>query len=311
MLPVDVPWILRPWINHVRPRALIIVETEIWPNLIRVAAARHLPVVIINGRLSKRSSQRWRWVKPLIRHLLFKVNAVFTRGDDDARRFEQLGAPLSRVTAMGNTKIDNVDVLAGDVVFPSEIPILIGGSTWPGEEAMLASLLMEMGADKARLILAPRRLERVAEVRSLLEKQGLAYTLYSQVKTGAPWNTPVLLVDTLGDLKKLYSSAHVAFVGGSVFAHGGQNPLEPAAANLPVVFGPSMSNFRDEARGLVDARAAHQGRDESEVRAHLLRLMGAADERADLGRAAAAYIQRQRGASARVAQRLCELLGNT
>ncbi len=311
MLPVDVPWLLFDWMERLQPSAVIIVETEIWPNLIRVASRRHVPVFIVNGRLSERSQRRWMWFKPLIRHLLFKITAVFARGDEDAARFEKLGVPSSRVVVAGNTKVDNIDVQTGDVLFPSGVPILIGGSTWPGEEAMLIAVMAELGAAKARLILAPRRLERIDEVRALLEKNNLPTTLYSQVKTGASWTAGVLLVDTLGDLKKLYSSAQVAFMGGSVFPHGGQNPLEPAAAGLPSVFGPSMANFRDEARGLLDARAACQGMDEAAVRSHLLRLMQDAGERTQLGAAAAAYIRQQRGASVRIARRLCELLGNT
>jgi 3-deoxy-D-manno-octulosonic-acid transferase len=311
MLPIDAGWIVRRWLNRVNPRALVIVETELWPNLIRASSRGRVPIFIANGRLSERSVRRWRWAAPLIRHLLFKVNGVFARGAEDAERFRRLGMVESQIETVGNTKIDNVDARSGAALLSSTTPVLIGGSTWPGEEAMLISTLQELGADQARLMIAPRKLERVAEIRALLEKSNLGFDLYSAVKAGAAWNAPVLLVDTLGDLKTLYSSANVAFVGGSVFRHGGQNPLEPASAGLPTVFGPSMSNFRDEARGLLEARAACQSNDEAGVRAHLTRLMRSGVERSQLGAAAIDHIRRQRGAAHRIARRLCDLLANT
>lgn len=311
LLPVDVPWLMNHWMRRVNPRALVLVETEIWPAMIRAASHRDIPITVINGRLSERSTRRWLKVKPLIQHLMFKITMVFARGPEDAARFAQLGVVKTRVSGVGNTKIDNVDVQATAPIFTSKVPVLIGGSTWPGEEAMLISLISELTPIQARLILAPRRLERVMEIRELIEKHGLSYSLYSEMKEKPVWDSAVLLVDTLGDLKKLYSSAHVAFVGGSVFPHGGQNPLEPAAAAVPTVFGPSMSNFRDEARGLLDAKAAFQEADEAGVCSRLKQLLTSASERVLLGAAASAFIDHQRGASLRVARRLCELLGKT
>jgi 3-deoxy-D-manno-octulosonic-acid transferase len=311
LMPVDVPWLLRSWFARLRPRALVIVETEIWPNLIRAASCADVPIFIVNGRLSERSFGRWKFVKPLIRHLLFKVNMVFARSVEDAQRFKQLGVAPARLSVAGNTKVDNVDVRADTPLFASPTPVLIGGSTWPGEEALLLALIKDAAPGRARLILAPRRLERVAEIRTLIEKTELSFSLYSQIKAAGTWDTDVLLVDTLGDLKTLYSSASVAFVGGSVYPHGGQNPLEPAAAGLPTVFGASMTNFHDEAAGLIAAGAALRGDDAQGVRDHLQRLLNDADERRRLGTAAAEYIRVHRGAARRIAERLGEWLANT
>jgi 3-deoxy-D-manno-octulosonic-acid transferase len=310
MVPVDIAPLTSAWCRKLKPNALVVVETELWPNLLLSAARHWIPIFIINGRLSERSYRRWRWFGPLIRHLLCKVNAVCARTQEDADRFEKLGMSGERLHVTGNCKVDNVDAIRTSAVLSSRVPILIGGSTWPGEEQLLISVAKELGQNKVRLVIAPRRLERVDSIRQLLRSAELTFSNYSEISGSDPWRTEVLVVDTFGDLKKLYSSAQLAFVGGSLYPHGGQNPLEPAAVGVPMVFGPSMSNFRAEAEGLSRAGAAFRGQTGDAIRGHLIRLMRDEAARRSAGAAAEQYIKSNRGASARTMQQLGELLGN-
>lgn len=321
MLPVDVPWVLSRAVREINPSAVAIVETELWPNLLSTLYARSVPVFLINGRLSERSQRHWLSVKPFAQRLLRAFSAFFVRTDVDGRRFVQIGAPVPLMTITGNTKVDNLTVSLPDAagleakrarrkeLFGDDEGVLIAaGSTWGGEEKALLGLFAEKNPKRLRLLLAPRRLERCAEVTRLLEKIPASWSLWSKVKATRVWETDILLVDTLGDLKELLRVADIGFVGGSLVPRGGQNPLEAAAAGIPVLFGPSMENFHEEAAHLKRAGGARQARDAKDVLMDIRELSNDDDMRHSAGQAAARSVTSIQGASDATAAALANYL---
>lgn len=317
LLTLDLPWILGRWIRRVAPHALIIVETELWPRIIHEAYKMNIPVFIVNGRLSEKSARSWRWFSPLSRMLMLEISHFFVRSQVDAMRFTSIGAPYDKVQVAGNLKYDNIAITAKEarlkkrreLLKDNERVLIIGGSTWPGEEDILLRLFDQQNGGSARLILAPRRPERVAEVASRLKTTGHPWSYWSDIKRGKEWTSDILLVDTMGDLSSLYRASDIAFVGGSLYPHGGQNPLEPAAAGLPVLFGPSMGNFQEEAQALKKTGGALQANTAGELLSEISRLLSEPDRRAAMGQAAAQCVLKQQGTARATAQGLKEKLG--
>lgn len=317
MMPLDLPWVLSRWMARVSPWAVVVVETELWPNMIRMLHKKNIPVFIINGRLSSGSFGRWRLAKPFIRRTLQRISGAFVRTELDGRRYYQLGVPLARISVTGNTKYDNltlgdestraVDRLA--LFGNAEGVWVIAGSTWPGEEISLLKLFEKKGPARLRLILAPRQKSRFAQVAKLLESVPASWSYWSKVKETHAWQTDILMVDTLGDLKSLYRMADIAFVGGSLTRRGGQNPLEPAASGLPVLFGPSMENFHEEAAALKRLGAARQSRGEKDLLADIEEMVSDPSLRQTMGDAARHFVKEKQGAAERTAAGLQELLG--
>lgn len=269
--PFDLLGCVRRTFDRVRPAALVLMELELWPNLWREALRRGLPVSVANGRMTARSFPRYRalWRVPgiggMFRRLLASATVVAQNGDS-ADRFRALGADPARVSIAGNVKFD---IPPGD---PSRLPeavrawagagpLLVAGSTHAGEEEICAGAFVavrgKQGAD-VRLALAPRHTERAPAAAAALARAGLSFARLSDVRNGVPIakDTPALLVDTVGDLAPLYALATAAFVGGSLVPVGGHNPLEPAAAGVPVFFGPWMDNFSEQRAILRDAASA-------------------------------------------------------
>jgi 3-deoxy-D-manno-octulosonic-acid transferase len=228
-----------------------------------------------------------------MQRLLRRVSMFYVRTPADAENFKTLGAPVERVQEMGNLKIDNLHVISNDEkrARRTELwgnvsgPVIVAGSTWGVEEKTL------LDVRGARLVIAPRRPERFDEVARLLESSGRSFSRWSKIK-GAAWTTDILLVDTLGDLGRMYQAADVAFIGGSLEPRGGQNPLEAAAARVPSVFGPSMHNFKWEAAALVRSGAAVQSAD---AVASLNDLIQNESRRRTMGDAAARFVEQNQG----------------
>jgi 3-deoxy-D-manno-octulosonic-acid transferase len=252
----------------------------------------------------------------LSKYLTQAFLGFFVRSRTDAQRFQELGADATRVVVTGNLKSDNLKVVTPQekkekrvaLFGGAEGVILAAGSPWPGEEETILKLLHEKRPGKVRIVLAPRRLERKDAVVQKIKASGASWSLWSDVKPNKNWNTDVLLVDTLGDLKDVYAASDLAFVGGSLFPKGGQNPLEPAAARLPIFFGPSMGNFEEEAENLTKAGAANQASTERELLAGLSRVLSDGSLRASMGEAAAQSVVRQQGAVLKTADLIREQL---
>lgn len=312
--PFDFKHPVRRVLDVVRPELLVLVETELWPNLIHEARRRGARIAVVNGRLSPRSFARYRRVRALLRHVLHEVDLFLMQAAPHAERIVALGAPKERVSVSGNQKFDALEAphlkeqLAA-LLPPNSEPLLVAGSTVPGEEPLVLAAFAALRAQwpGARLILAPRHPERCPAVVPLVEAAGLPVVLRSTLAPGR-WRDEVVVLDTLGELAQLYELADVVFVGGSLMPAGGHNILEPAVAGKAVVVGPHMENFQEIADAFLAEDALVQVREADELGPALVALLRDVDRRQALGARAQALVARNRGAVARTVTALAGLL---
>ncbi len=313
-LPYDTPGAVRRFLARARPRAAIIMETELWPNLLRECARGGIPVLLASARLSLRSVSRYRRFAALFAGVFGNNLLVAAQSAEDAQRFKSIGASAERTVVVGNVKFD-VGVDAGIVqagralraAFAAARPVWIAGSTHAGEEEQLldAHDLLLKSIPNAVLLLVPRHKDRFAAVGELLARRGVKYARRSRMASGAeaqqlPGDTPVLLVDTVGELTLLYASADAAFVGGSLVPIGGHNLLEPAALGLPVLTGPSYFNGQEIAQLLLARGAALQVNSVQDLAATLQRLLAQPEAREQIGIIGQEIIAANRGSVARL-----------
>ena len=293
------------------PDAIVLVEAEIWPNFLWKARARRTPVFLVNARLSKRSYRGYRLFRPLFRPLFATLAGVGAQSDEDAARLVRLGCRPETVRVVGSLKFDaakleerrlfDAAVLLRQIGVPDDAPILVAGSTHAGEEALLADILPRLRARHPDLflVLVPRHFERGREVGRELEARGSKF-IYRREVTGstqlAARSLECLLVNTTGELKDFYETATVIFVGKSLTAEGGQNPVEPGALGKAMVFGPNMQNFAAIAESFVRSGGARQVRDAAELEQTLDQLLADPAARAELGRNAVAVVKVNTGA---------------
>lgn len=261
-LPLDSPVLMRRFISRVRPRVLVLIETELWPNLLRQGHLAGLPVVLVNARLSPALRATYRRFRLLYGPLLGTLEWVGAQGPGDAREFRDLGA--GRVEVTGNLKFDLPPVPPAPALERAQLAsgqLWLAGSTHPGEEALVLDVHRRLQAarrgTRIQLLLAPRHPARSSEIIALARTKGFSVIARSAIET-AGTSADVVVLDTLGELVALYALADAAFVGGSLVAQGGQNPLEPIAAGCPVVIGPDTRNFADMIEQLRDAGALLQ-----------------------------------------------------
>ena len=279
--PLDFPKAVERTLTAIDPAFFICMETELWPNTLRALAARGVPTMIANGRLSDRSFRRYRLVRSALRSMLAGITVFGMRSDEDARRIIALGAPPERVVVTGNLKNDAPADAAGAanlwrrlLGMPRDQRVWIAGSTHRGEEeAVLTAHVAASGAHPGlALVLAPRHPERVDEVIALINARGFRTVRRSALPGG---RTPgaVIVVDTVGELAQMYAVAEVVFVGGSLVPRGGHNVLEAALRRKPVLMGPHTDNFRDAAGMLTASGGAVVVRDAASLSAELRRLL--------------------------------------
>lgn len=321
--PLDFPGSARRVIASLEPAFFIGMETELWPNLLRALAARGVPTMIANGRLSDRSFRRYRLVRGAMRRVLSHVTVFGMQSDEDARRMIALGAPAERVVVTGNLKheplpdpVGVADLWHRLLGLASGQPVWIAGSTHRGEEETILDAHRRLLGEQADLglVLAPRHPERVGEVLALATSRGFAAVRRSELRgKSSPWRAPnsfpagradppapaptIIVLDTVGELAQLYSIADVVFVGGSLIPLGGHNMLEPALRAKPVLFGPHTSNFRDAAALLLTSGGGQVVRDAGELATELRRLLDDPQRRAQLGAAARDAAASRHGAS--------------
>lgn len=313
-VPLDVPrWIAR-FLDHWRPDAAIWVEGELWPNLVAAAHQRGLPMALVNARLSSRSFARWRAARAVFPAPLEAFAPVLAQSAGDAERLQQLGALDAR--CVGNLKFDGAPLavdaneLARLRAAVGRRPMWLAASTHPGEEVIVAQAHREMTTRWADLltIVVPRHATRGAEIEAILAAEGLSVA--RRTPGVAPSDTHgVYLADTMGELGLFYRLVGLAFIGGSLVPHGGQNPLEPARLDCALVFGPHMTNFGDIAAALIAARGAFEIRDAKSLAAVIGRMLDDASERARCAAAAAGVAEAGRGAIDRVLAGLAPVLG--
>lgn len=317
--PLDVPPISRRVVRLIRPRALLLIENEMWPNLIRTARKNDIPVVMINARISAHSFGGYRLLHFLTRRLLPQFTAFFAQGQPDADRLIALGAPADRVHVMGSAKYDLAPTGDGGAEkartaldaagFTPDRPTLLGGSTWAGEEAALLDTLVALRTQipNLALVLVPRHAERRAEVLREIETRHLAVVSRSTMKkTERP---DVLLVDTTGELRNFYEVADVIFVGKSLTARGGQNIIEPAVCAKPILVGPNMQNFESIMPDFLAAQAVLQVGATGELRTAAARLLKNPSEAQAMGLRAAQVVRAKAGALHATVNELTTLLG--
>lgn len=318
--PLDFRFAVRRALELANPALVVLAETELWPNFIREAAARRIPVAVVNGRISDRSFRGYRRLRMFLRPLLQSVTRFGMQAERHARRIVALGATPEKVTITGNMKFDcglmpcsesQRREVAASLGLRPEQQVIVAGSTHSGEEEILLDVFLSVrgGGDGTALVIAPRHPERAAEVAALAEEKGERCTLRSRLGTaGARADYSVLVVDTVGELANIYRCATVVFVGKSLVGGGGQNVIEPASLGKPVLFGPSMHNFREAAALLLKRGGAIQVKNAGELRSAIASLLADPARREEMGRRAAEAMGASRGATQRNLQIINEIL---
>jgi 3-deoxy-D-manno-octulosonic-acid transferase len=311
-LPYDTPGSVRRFVARIQPRAAIIMETELWPNLLRECERRGVPVLLASARLSDKSVTRYRRFGELFSGVFSKDLTVAAQTPADAERFRAIGAAASQVHVAGNVKFDlELDagvVQAGQALrgkLGAQRPVWVAGSTHAGEEEQVldAHASMQAAGRDAVLILVPRHRDRFADVAGLLNRRGIAFARRSEMTGGEMKGRAggaVLLGDTVGELALLYACADVAFVGGSLVPIGGHNLLEPAALGLPVLTGPFYANSKEIAQLLLTRGAALQVASAAELAAVLTRLLADPAERRRIGAIGQEIVASNRGSVERL-----------
>ncbi|NEX16258.1 MAG: 3-deoxy-D-manno-octulosonic acid transferase [Halochromatium sp.] len=306
--PYDLPWIMRRFLNRTRPRLVLVVETEIWPNMLASCAAREIPVILANARMSPRSARGYARVGGFTAQTLQRFRCIAAQSQPDAARFIQLGAAADRVQVTGSIKFDvrlpaslrdRAEVLRRS--WGVNRPVWVAASTHEGEEELLLGVQRQLrqGFAEVLLVLVPRHPERFERVATLVRREGLAMVQRS-AGLGAGATCSVYLVDTMGELPMFLAAADVAFIGGSLVPVGGHNLLEAAALAVPVVIGPHSFNFAEITRLLVAEEGAVQVKTAAALEQQLQAWLGDAAERARIGEQAYAFVERNRGALQRL-----------
>ncbi|HEX4641069.1 MAG TPA: glycosyltransferase N-terminal domain-containing protein [Chthoniobacterales bacterium] len=312
--PLDFWPITRRAFAVIRPVRIILVEAEVWPNLAAEARRRRVPLALVNARLSKRSEERFRRFRFLIAPTFRCLDAVCVQEQSDIQRWVALGVARERIHHVGSIKFDPGDVklpvppleVLRGFGFDSSRPILFGGSTHPGEEEILAQIFQRLRAEfpDLQFIVAPRHVERTNEVRSRLQEVGLTVALRSDLPIPG---ADCLLLNTTGELQSWYGVATMVFVGKSLTARGGQNPVEPILAGKPVLFGPHMENFSTLAQALVAKGGAIQVAGPDALQEKIAWLMRDREAASALVRNARAVITGHSGATGRTAAIVMQL----
>ena len=314
-LPYDLPDAVRRFLEHFSPGLALIMETEIWPNLFHACGVQQIPLAILNGRLSEKSARGYAKLSGLARVSLSQVTHIAAQTRLDADRYLAIGAIPNRVSVLGNIKFDiqfdeslrNQSLDLRRSLFPDR-PVWVAGSTHPGEEALILDALarIQCAVPDALLVLAPRHPERSADVRALCEGRGLCVQTRSEALT-CDAKTSIFLIDGIGELRKLYGAADVAFVGGSLIPHGGQNILEVAAVGIPVIFGPYMMNFGEISQNLLATSGGVQIDTPDLLAEWVLRFLQEPGLALDYGQKGQSFVARNRGALDRVLALIVEL----
>lgn len=310
--PLDLPLFVARALDAVRPSAFVMVETEIWPNLIRACRCRSIPMAIVNGRISDKSAPSYRRFRFLFGPVLRMVKLILAQSDLDAKRFIAAGADPESIKVTGSFKFDVARRneakeemwrgLLGKLDLLSPKALLLGASTWAGEEALLMDCYLELRKrhPELRLALVPRHFERREAVEAEARTRGLRPIRKSDLDSGAWKATPfgpddILLGDTTGEMMGLYPFASVAVVGRTFHSQGGQNMIEPCLCGTPTVVGPETQNFRPVMSDLLENQAIVQVASAAELEPTVEKLLGDAKERESLGKRAAQAVKSRRG----------------
>ncbi|HRI16366.1 MAG TPA: glycosyltransferase N-terminal domain-containing protein, partial [Verrucomicrobiota bacterium] len=331
-LPADVSKIYYPIdrrkhvqraLGFVNPEAMIFIEAEIWPNMMWGLSRRGIPRFLVNARISPRSFRGYRRAGFLFRPLFAGFDGVGVQNELDAERLRQLGVRPEAVFVVGSLKFDtgaepsgarlDVSELLGQIGVPTDALVLVAGSTHAGEEAILAGVAERLRSrfPKLFLVLVPRHHERGGEVGRELQSLGARFAYRSEITPATqrePDSLHCLLVNTTGELRFFYERADVVFMGKSLTAEGGQNPIEPAALGKPVLFGPNMQNFAQIVPQFLAEGGAIQVKDATELERALAEILSNPSRRAELGRRAAAVVAANQGGLEKTVERIVRVV---
>ena len=321
--PFDLAFAVRRTLRLVKPRLFVMMETEIWPNLLRQCQRNGVATVMVNGRISSRSYPRYKLVRPFFRRVLADVDRFCMQNEESARRIVDIGAEPSRVVVTGSLKFDSLDGPAAPIAegrgqnrvlryfrITSGRPVVVAGSTMPNEEQYVLEAFRRIKSSVANplLVIAPRHPERFAEVAQMARDRAFVTARRTDLPIDAEPRADVVVLDTIGELPQVYQIATAVFVGGSLVDTGGHNILEPAAFGKPVVFGPYVHNFRDITDAFLAHDAAIQVNSTRGLEEALLGLLTDPVRRARLGAAARALVESNRGAKDKSLAIIAQLL---
>lgn len=315
--PLDFTWAVRRALRRIRPDVLLLAELEIWPNLLQLARQQGVRIGLVNGRLSARSLRGYRRLGPLVTRWLQCIEVLAVQNEEYARRFVQLGAAPERVRVTGSLKFDGAQTrrdnsetrrLAELWRVEPNAPVFLAGSTQEPEEALALDTFEQLREEfpELRLVLVPRHPERFDDVADLLNRRGVPWARRSRLTSGPASlrRAPVLLVDTVGELRAWWGLAQIAYVGGSMGTRGGQNMIEPAAYGAAISFGPHTENFRDVVQLLEARDAAVVVRDGQQLTAFVRECLADPQRAAARGGRARQLVLEQLGATARTVRHL-------
>lgn len=322
--PLDLPFVAESLVKRIHPGVFMPVETELWPNFLRAIRERHIPVMMVNGRISEKSVKSYRYLYGIWDDMLNTVTRFCMQSSIDAEYITHLGADHDKIFVTGNTKFDQTyaEVTAEDLdKYREELgigdayPVIVAGSTHPGEEKVLFQAFQSVRKEypDARLVIAPRKTTRADEIAKLASSYGYETGFRSVMKeeSSPRKNYPVLLIDTIGELGRIYAIGDVVFVGGSFSNTGGHNVLEPAAHAKPILVGPSMQNFKDSYALLSKVKACKMVNNTTELTNEFLDIMKNDERRKAMGEASMQVIRENRGADVRSIMYLKDLLDLT
>jgi 3-deoxy-D-manno-octulosonic-acid transferase len=326
LAPLDRASSVRSFLAAVRPQFVLIAETELWPNYLIESARSGAKVAIVNGRISARSMRRYRYIRPLIAEALHHTSLVLVQTPDDARRFRILGASQANIMVTGNTKFDFGDdtpqLRSALDQFCANRPVFVAGSTAPGEERMVLTAYRNLTErfPNLALVIAPRHLNRASQVGEEIRSAGLIYerasllpddgaTGVASIPLPESVNASVLLLDTMGELRGLYEHATIAFVGGSMLPpRGGQNLTEPAAACVPVIFGPHYENQQQAGDVILEAGGGRVVADAAQIESTCAEWLADHEARDAAGANALRAVERLAGGAAATLNHLSALI---
>ena len=312
--PLDFVGCVKRALDVVRPKAIVLTESEIWPNFIRAAKKRGIPLYIVNARVSDRSAPRYRRLRWFFGEVLRAFSKIYAQSDLDAGRLVAAGADPATVEVTGSFKFDVAhrnpakEAELREWIGPGEI--LLGGSTWPGEDEVLLRIYSELLASHpdVKLVIAPRHFEKADAVEANIRAAGFTCVRRSRSGESAASPNAVYLADTTGEMMGLFGICTVAFVGKSLCAHGSQNMIEPCLCGKPTIVGPYTENFRPVMSDLLAGEAIIQVQSEDELKGEVLRFFGDAGARAALGARAEEAVRRRCGVVGRCADELLAAL---
>lgn len=317
-LPLDFWWSMLRMIRHVRPKVFVLVETDLWPGLLDHLARRQIPAVLVNGRVSPRTLKTYRRTRFFVRRVLERFRACLMQTELDRARLLETGIAAEKARSLGNIKFDRDDMPMKEKErrqwldafgLSNEDPVWLAGSTHRGEEKIILDIFEQIRSSfpRLRLIIAPRRLERAEEVRRLAAGKGLTVVMRTAITAPCP-SFDVLVLDTMGELARIYGIASVSFVGGSLVPEGGHNLLEPAGFGCPVLFGPHTEDFKIMAELLLEAGGGMRVCDGQQLSHAVGALLSDPRKRVRMGAKAKLFMESNRGALDRVMKELIGLM---